>query len=227
MAVEDVNALDVHALDAGGNSLLHRAARDGNESEVAALLAAGADIDLMSNCGYTALIYAITPGRIRVIKLLIDAGADMNTLSVEYNYLNNKTPLWHAVAYAPWTRRVAIVEMLIAAGARADVGRSAYDIALVDGHRRILRLLLHHGAALVEDVKECRAELHPSRLDEIEKRVYHDKLVAAGGYEPFVKKHRILLSSVVDKVVEAKFGRRAPQEVCAHVVTFWTPPGGF
>ena len=56
---------------------------------------------------------------------------------------------------------------------------------------------------------------------------YHDAVVAAGGYEPFVKKHRVLLSSVVDKVVEAKFGRRAPREVCAHVVTFWTPPGGF
>ena len=121
---------------------------------------------------------------------------------------------------------MAIVEMLIPAGARADVGRSAYDLALVDGHRRILRLLLHHGAALVEDVEECRAELHPSRLLHIETRLYHDAVVAAGGYEPFVKKHRILLSSVVDKVVEAKFGRRAPQEVCAHAALFIAPPGG-
>ena len=33
-------------------------------------------------------------------------------------------------------------------------------------------------------------------------------------------------SSVVDKVVEAKFGRRAPQEVCEHVGAFVAPPGG-
>ena len=57
--------------------------------------------------------------------------------------------------------------------------------------------------------------------------LYHDRVVAAGGYDALVKQHRRILASVVDKVVEAKFGRRAPQEVCAHVVTFWTPPGGF
>ena len=55
---------------------------------------------------------------------------------------------------------------------------------------------------------------------------YHDNLIAAGGYEALVKKHREILASVVDKVVEAKFRRRAPQEVCAHVALFISPPGG-
>ena len=55
---------------------------------------------------------------------------------------------------------------------------------------------------------------------------YHQKVVAAGGYDALVKKHREILASVVDKVVEAKFRRRAPQEVCAHVALFIAPPGG-
>jgi hypothetical protein len=81
-------------------------------------------------------------------------------------------------------------------------------------------LLLQFGAAVTPG---------PASRDASNKAsfAYHDKLVAAGGYKAHVKKHRILLSSIVDKVVESKFGRRAPQEVCAHVVTFWTPPGGF
>ena len=122
------------------------------------------------------------------------------------------------------TLKVALVKMFIAAGARLDVGRSIYGAALANGFRPVLRVLLQHGAPLVSvaglDIKVLRERYAPAWS-------YHDKLVAAGGYEPYVKKHRILLSSVVDKVVEAKFGRRAPREVCAHVVTFWTPPGGF
>ena len=57
-------------------------------------------------------------------------------------------------------------------------------------------------------------------------RDYHDKVKAAGGYDALVKQHRRILASVVDKVVEAKFGRRAPQEVCAHAALFIAPPGG-
>ena len=55
---------------------------------------------------------------------------------------------------------------------------------------------------------------------------YHDKIVAAGGWDAWVKKHREILASIVDKVVEAKFRRRAPKEVCAHVALFIAPPGG-
>ena len=55
---------------------------------------------------------------------------------------------------------------------------------------------------------------------------YHKKVVAAGGYDALVKKHREILASIVDKVVEAKFRRRAPKEVCAHVALFIAPPGG-
>ena len=55
---------------------------------------------------------------------------------------------------------------------------------------------------------------------------YHDKVVAAGGWDAWVKKHREILASIVDKVVEAKFRRHAPKEVCAHVALFIAPPGG-
>jgi hypothetical protein len=55
---------------------------------------------------------------------------------------------------------------------------------------------------------------------------YHEKVKAAGGYDALVKQHRRILASVVDKVVEAKYGRRAPQEVCAHAALFIAPLGG-
>ena len=224
--LSDVNAVTY------GFTPLQRIALDGfqsfnglNENDVASLVAAGAHIDLagQDHVGRTPLHCAAQKSHLGVAKALLDAGADVNKEDV-----HGKTALWYAIAYGRRAMQsVAVVKMFIAAGARLDVGASVYRITLLSYNRPILRLLLQHGAPLVT-VTETTCAI-AARRGPMENKTwsYHDKVVAAGGYDAYVKKHRILLSSVVDKVVEAKFGRRAPQEVCAHVVTFWTPPGGF
>jgi ankyrin repeat protein len=214
MAVEDVNALD-----AGGWSALHEAARDGKVREVNSLLAAGADIDLAHReYGFTALHFAVCWSQTHIVKILIAAGADVNSLNPGDP---GGSPLYAATRRASHVATIQ-AKILLAAGANPniDIEENAYSAALFRGNRRVLGLLLQFGAAVTPGPVSREAWNKASFA-------YHDAVVAAGGYEPFVKKHRILLSSVVDKVVEAKFGRRAPQEVCAHVVTFWTPPGGF
>ena len=220
MAVEDVNALD-----AGGWSALHEAARAGNVREVNSLLAAGADIDLAHrDYGFTALHFAVSWSQTHILKILIAAGADVNTLNPCHSWPRGiqGSPLYHAASRRASHVATIQAKILLAAGANPniDIEVSPYSAALDMGNRRVLGLLLQCGAAVTPGSVSRKAWNKSSFA-------YHDAVVAAGGYEPFVKKHRILLSSVVDKVVEAKFGRRAPREVCAHVVTFWTPPGGF
>ena len=221
----EMAVVDVDALGPGGMSALHEAARVGNVREVNSLLAAGADIDLAHRIyGFTALHFAVCWGHTYIVKVLIAAGADVNPLNQRQSWPWGVqfSPLYFA-AVRP-ARHVAIRQttILLAAGANPniDIGESPYSGALDLGHRRVLGLLLQCGAAVT---------LGPASREASNKAsfAYHDAVVAAGGYEPYVKKHRILLSSVVDKVVEATFGRAAPLEVCAHVVTFWTPPGGF
>ena len=227
MAVADVNPLmRLHILLGKIHGRDVAEYYPGFEDEVFAVLAEGVEVDGEIH-GRTALQKTIVMGHLRVAQALLDAGADVNKYDPE-----RRTPLWSAVfSGVPANESLAFVKMFIAAGARLDLhGRqgpyvwSVYLVALLCNRRRVLGLLLQHGAVMAtarDTGNERRNSFNKASF------AYHDKLVAAGGYKAHVKKHRILLSSVVDKVVEAKFGRRAPQEVCAHVVTFWTPPGGF
>ena len=203
---------------------LHEAARACDERFVALLLAAGAEVDAETDNGSTPLHWASNSDResIACVSLLLEAGADA-TLQNRQGF----TPL-HRAAYGG---NASVAKALIAAGADPNVkfledavhyGGSPYAMALDQGHRRVLRVLLQHGAVPDAHIP-CRRR-HGSFK---RARLYHDRVVAAGGYDALVKQHRKILASVVGKVVEAKFGRRAPREVCAHVVTFWTPPGGF
>ena len=154
-------------------------------------------------------------GSANIVRILIEAGADVNKrmqLDPDYAELI-ATPLSLAVNH----RKFEIVQLLLAAGAGPNCELS-YQIAVMDGHRHILPLLLQHGVPMdvPEDFPRGRSATW----------AYHDKVVAAGGWDAWVKKHREILASIVDKVVEAKFRRRAPQEVCAHVALFIAPPGG-
>jgi len=92
--VEGVEALLKHRArvnerDIDGRTALHHAAENRQaEDVVAALLKAGANVDLRSGPtakylpGATALIIAASVGNPRVVKLLLDAGADPNVLTL-------------------------------------------------------------------------------------------------------------------------------------------------
>ena len=201
------------------------------------LIAANADVNHRdTDSGKSVLHWAIDrlhwaiDGRnlLDAVTMLLEAGADA-TVPNDYGW----TPL-HCAA-----RRgnAAVAKALIAAGADPNTGSQngpPYAMALEGsldsshlGYRSTLRVLLQHGA--VPDAhaffRRCPQTTLVSGVF-FSTRDYHEKVKAAGGYDALVKQHRRILASVVDKVVEAKFGRRAPQEVCAHAALFIAPPGG-
>ena len=57
---------------------LHRAAQDGNITQVGILLNRGVDIDRFDDIGLTALHYAAMAGRVEIVSMLLKAGANVN-----------------------------------------------------------------------------------------------------------------------------------------------------
>ena len=70
--------------DAGGRTLLMRAAKSGNEWELRQLLSSGADVNLKDNDGWTALMYAVRYSEgLECVQELLEAGAQ---ITVKNNY---------------------------------------------------------------------------------------------------------------------------------------------
>ena len=226
MPVDNVNEFNLTL----GKYPLNAAASNGNEAEVVALLAAGAHIDAVGTraSGHglrtNALWSACLMGHTNVVRILVDANADLNAYDTSM-YGPNCTPLRTAADHGHY----AIIKILLSAGANPNLGPSSYAACLSRfGHkdsvpsRRMLGLLLQHGAAMKEDPRyEGRAWNNECTWQ------YHDRVIKAGGYDALVKTHRRVLSSFLDKCVVGKFGRQAPAEVCGHVAAFLAPPGGY
>ena len=71
-------ALILLAASAGADTALYDAVRDGDAERVRELLAAGADVDALSDNGLTPLHIAVLAGDYNLVRLLIEAGADVN-----------------------------------------------------------------------------------------------------------------------------------------------------
>jgi uncharacterized protein len=99
------------------NRLLLNAAREGSIDKVKWLLAAGADVEVKDNDGWTALIYASMYGYKEVVQMLLDAGAD-----VEVKDKWGQT----ALMYASMHERKDVVQALLAAGAKEPIKESFY-----------------------------------------------------------------------------------------------------
>jgi uncharacterized protein len=70
--------VDLQAVnDRTGLSALHYAAMAGRPEAVAALLAAGADINVRDRDGKTPLVWAVSQGKADTVRLLLDKGADL------------------------------------------------------------------------------------------------------------------------------------------------------
>lgn len=139
---------------------LAQAVNHNNAAVAAALIEAGADVNVQNDEGYTALYYAVQLQNLQMVELLLNAHADPNLQSHDRN-LDGSTPLGLAVRYAalatakPETHAawLAIVRRLLAAG--ADPNRSALAIswAIADAAEQtkndeLLGLLLASGARL-------------------------------------------------------------------------------
>lgn len=123
---------DIEAKLAGGNSPLNLAARDPDESGVAALLiAAGAVINSRNADGETPLHTAVH--KHGCWALLIEAGADLDAANSE-----GMTPLHYAALAGNDEALVMLADRGADLDARDVDGRSAGDLARSDDARRLL-----------------------------------------------------------------------------------------
>ena len=115
--------------------------RSGEPSKLADALAAGADLDAMDDqSGESALAIAADRGDVVAVKMLLEAGADPNSLSTTAWPLSNAAGRGFA----------EVVELLLDYEADVDAvdeeGGTALADAVAAGHLAVVKLLLEAGA---------------------------------------------------------------------------------
>jgi cytohesin len=136
----DLNA-SMTGLSRNGHRPLHDAAYSQNIRAMRELIAAGADVNAMSEGDRTPLHMALLRGgkkNLEMVQLLVEAGSDVNA--------SDRPPLFDACRGG----NVEIVQALIDAGANVnatnDVGESVLACAVYDGDVDVIQLLLDRGA---------------------------------------------------------------------------------
>ena len=121
---------------------LHTAARHGDRATLRRLLAEGASPVAIDAAGFTALHHAAFAGHAGLVRLLLAAGAPIDTRSVHRRCCTGATALHLAVA----GRRVGATELLLRAGAhpaaKDEAGWTPLHVAADQGDLEIVRLLL-------------------------------------------------------------------------------------
>lgn len=115
-----------------------------NEPQVSELLRRGVDAKMTDDCGNSVLNYAIVASRPGIVKLLINAGADVNSKDPSILML----PLANAVEINDPEDRFTIAKLLIDAG--ADVNKGSLRTPLMESVSqedvRLVKLLVASGA---------------------------------------------------------------------------------
>lgn len=124
-----------------GGHLLGSAATAGNLKGVRGLVDAGADVNLVSRGGWTALMGAADEGQLEVVKYLVSKKANVNAKTRQ-----GRT----AVIRAAFHNQAQVIEYLISQGAKvneADAnGVTALMLAAQRSHEKTVRVLLDKGA---------------------------------------------------------------------------------
>ena len=123
------------------------------------------DVNHCDSSNYTALHRAVDEGHTDVVQILIDAGADINTMNIYGN-----SPLHSASR----SGELEVVKMLVRAGAEVNVtsddGGTCLALAAIFGYTETVRYLV--GLPEV-DVNHCNRN-HETALDRVDKQVYTD-----------------------------------------------------
>lgn len=113
----------------------------GGSRIVDCLLEAGADANACSRLGQTALMLACAAGRLTTVARLLQGGAS-------FDFINRKRET--ALTYAVVWNQVSAVRILLDAGANSNLPGapewSPVMSAAFEGNRRIVQLLIEHGA---------------------------------------------------------------------------------
>ncbi|HWT54965.1 MAG TPA: ankyrin repeat domain-containing protein [Rhodocyclaceae bacterium] len=127
--------MDVNSVDPAGNSLLHIAARSGNDGLIAELLKQKANPNIRNRVGDTPLMLAAYMGKQAAVDALLAGGAQIN--------LDGWTPLQYAV----FADQPEMVAHLLAKGAKVDARapnqQTALMLAAKSGNASVARLLLN------------------------------------------------------------------------------------
>jgi ankyrin repeat protein len=155
-----------------GQTLLMHAARTGNVASVKALIAAGSSVNAReTRTGTTAAVWAATGSHAGAIRVLAEAGADLNVQSKITAYPHTQAGVllsgleegvsyvgqtvlprggWSAVMYAAREGAVEAARALVESGANLDLtdpeGTTALIIAIINGHYDVASVLIGKGA---------------------------------------------------------------------------------
>lgn len=124
-----------------------------NEEVVQTLVKTGIDLNYRNMEGFTPLLCAAEKGNIKIVKMLLDHGADCNyTGRLSDGNLGSGdpvivwTPLFNAALYG----HPEVMKLLIKHGANVDFrderGRTALNTALQRGHKECVEILIENGA---------------------------------------------------------------------------------
>lgn len=128
--------------------VLQRAVESGQEQQVRELLKKNLDVNERAEAGWTALLYAAAQGYPRIVRLLLDGGANPDMGNV-----HSLTPLMYGARY----KNVDVCKLLVEYGANLDLqdvyGMTALMVATCVESGDVARILLKAGANT--NIKDC------------------------------------------------------------------------
>ena len=145
---------------------IHKAADDGNIEAIKQHIAAGTDVNIKDDDGFTALYFAAQEGQKEIAELLIEKGADVNvkleSQTAKENGMGGATPLRGAVANG----HKETAELLIVKGADVNVKE---DLGLTLLHfantREIAELLIAKGLDVNAKCNDDGTPLHDAAAE--------------------------------------------------------------
>jgi len=160
-------------------SALHLAAMEGDVQMLQMMLGeCGINVGIEDVYGRTAVYTAITSRKVQSVRVLLDAGEDINRRTYVHS---GRTVLSFAVSRG----ETEIVKLLLERGAdvkRLDRGgRSALGIAVANGDVEIVRMLLKAGAKVSDGTSGPLAEAPLTVAQRLEDPTIHHMLIESGG----------------------------------------------
>ncbi|EPS40637.1 hypothetical protein H072_5456 [Dactylellina haptotyla CBS 200.50] len=132
----------------GSQPLAHAAAWLGNEDTVEVLLAAGADPNASNSHGLTALHFAAGTGNLKVVKQLVNVGADIDAEAMGFNGIHS-LPIFHQLRKNQVEVYGSIIDFLIESGAKTDLhnmtGWTPLQYVCMAGSAEVARRLIKLG----------------------------------------------------------------------------------